>query len=341
MWRLKLIFHVLVFSLFSNLSDSKDSGTGSSEDGDRPSNRLDMLDRAERGGDGRDSEWSESRPGSGPGSPEMFDRPPMGHPHPLLHPAALHHFRPPMLSSGHPADALLHHHHQQLQQQHSQAISAAGASTNTTNVINKPRIWSLADMASKESSNGAVNKDEAGQNRNSSPSAGSNGRPYSPNGGGKIVSPLAGRLPMHGSPYIRPEFYRNFYPQGAGGPMPNGNTSAEAALLESYQRTFGGLGPNGLPMHHPLNSMMSKVSAAGPHHFTPLSLTTAVAAAHSSANSHHHHHQGANPGGVSPSASSTSSIADAPVNVVSDSKCSNSNGSNSSARSAIDVVSKP
>lgn len=267
----------------------------------------------------------------------MFDRPPMGHPHPLLHPAALHHFRPPMLNSGHPADALLHHHHA-LQQQHQHHLAAsAGASTNTTNVINKPRIWSLADMASKEttSPNGASNKEhqESGHNSNNSPAS---GRPYSPNGGGggKIVSPLAGRMPMHGSPYIRPEFYRNFYPQGAG-PMPNGNTSAEAALLESYQRTFGGLGPNGLPMHHPLNTMMSKVSAAGPHHFSPLSLTTSVAA-NSSSNSH----QGANAGGVSPSASSTSSIADHPVNVVGDSKCSNSNGSSASNRSAIDVVSK-
>lgn len=275
----------------------------------------------------------------------MFDRPPMGHPHPLLHPAALHHFRPPM--GGHPADALLHHHHnlQQQQQHHlaGQALSSAGASTNTTNVINKPRIWSLADMASKEtSSNG--NKEESGPNSNNSQSSpNNNGRPYSPNGGGKIVSPLAGRMPIHGSPYIRPEFYRNFYPQMG----PNGNTSAEAALLESYQRTFGGLGPNGLPMHHPLNTMISKVTAAGPHHFTPLSLTTsgaaaaaaAAAAAHnnnanSSANSHH------NAGGVSPSASSTSSIADHPVNL-GDSKCSNSNGSSASGRSAIDVVSKP
>lgn len=270
----------------------------------------------------------------------MFDRPPMGHPHPLLHPAALHHFRPPMLNSGHPADALLHHHHQALQQQQQQLAASAGASTHTTNVINKPRIWSLADMASKESTapNGASNKEQnvAGHNSNNSPSAGHNGRPYSPNGGGKIVSPLAGRLPLHGSPYIRPEFYRNFYPQGAG-PMPNGNTSAEAALLESYQRTFGGLGPNGLPMHHPLNTMMSKVSAVGPHHFSPLSLTTVASSANASSN----HHQGANPGGVSPSASSTSSIADAPVNVVGDSKCSNSNGSSASGRSAIDVVSKP
>lgn len=251
---------------------------------------------------------------------------------------------------GHPADALLHHHN--LQQQHhlaGQALSSAGASTNTTNVINKPRIWSLADMASKEtSSNGSSNKEESGHNsNNNNQHSNSNGRPYSPNGGGgKIVSPLAGRLPIHGSPYIRPEFYRNFYQQG--GPN-NGNTSAEAALLESYQRTFGGLGPNGLPMHHPLNTMISKVTAAGPHHFTPLSLTTSGAAAaaaaaaaqqnhaNSSSNSHHN----ANAGGVSPSASSTSSIAETPMNLGGESKCSNSNGSSASGRSAIDVVSKP
>lgn len=268
----------------------------------------------------------------------MFDRPPMGHPHPLLHPAALHHFRPPLLSSGHPADALLHHnlHHQQQQQQ----AASAGGSTNTT--INKPRIWSLADMASKESSspsNGS--KDEPGNpghNSNSQSSPGNhlhNGRPYSPSGGGKIVSPLAGRLPIHGSPYVRPEFYRNFYPQGA--PTSNGNMSAEAALLESYQRTFGGLGPNGLSMHHPLNSMLHKVTAAGPHHFSPLSLTTAVAA-HNHANASSNSHQGANQGGVSPSASSTSSIADNPVNTVpvsGDSKCSNSNGSNASSAASV------
>lgn len=206
----------------------------------------------------------------------------------------------------------------------------------------------MADMASKETTgvpaNGKDSTNEAGPNSNSSPSTGTpNGRPYSPNGGGgggKILSPLAGRLPLHGSPYIRPEFYRSFYPQGAG-PMPNGNTSAEAALLESYQRTFGGLGPNGLPMHHPLNSMMSKVSAAGQHHFTPLSLTT-MATGGGGVNVSGHRESGisASGGGVSPSASSTSSMADGPVNVVGDSKC-NSNGSSASVRSAIDVVSKP
>uniref|UniRef100_A0A1B0EWI7 Homeobox domain-containing protein n=2 Tax=Lutzomyia longipalpis TaxID=7200 RepID=A0A1B0EWI7_LUTLO len=240
-----------------DLLDSKDSGTGSSEDGDRPSNRLEMLDRS-GAGDGRDSEWSESRPGSGPGSPEMYDRPTVNHP--LLHPAALH-FRPPTSS---PPDG----------------GPPPGASTNPS-VISKPRIWSLADMASKES------KDHSPEPPPPTSAAAAAALYCGP---GKIMSPLAGRMPLHHpSPYARPEFYRTFY-----GPAHLTAGPPDMALIESYQRTFGAsLAHNGLPMNHPLSSVISK-AAAGQPPFAPLSLTTNVA-------------NTAPPPGASPSASSTSS----------------------------------
>uniref|UniRef100_A0A0A9VZE3 Homeobox protein araucan n=1 Tax=Lygus hesperus TaxID=30085 RepID=A0A0A9VZE3_LYGHE len=94
--------------------DSKDSGTGSSEDGDRGSHRLEFErssgaggERGERGDTG--SEWSESRPDS----PEcLFLHPPTGYPR----------FSSP----------------------------PSGTPPATT----KPRIWSLADMANnKEDTN--------------------------------------------------------------------------------------------------------------------------------------------------------------------------------------------
>lgn len=71
--------------------------------------------------------------------------------------------------------------------------------------------------------------------------------PYgSGNGGGKIVSPLASRLPPHhplhpamhtGGQFVRPhpDFYRNFY--GASHLGTN-----DMALLESYSRTLGSFG---------------------------------------------------------------------------------------------------
>ncbi|GAB0092178.1 Iroquois-class homeodomain protein [Sergentomyia squamirostris] len=246
-----------------DLLDSKDSGTGSSEDGDRPSNRLDMLDRSTDRGDGRDSEWSESRPGSGPGSPEMFDRP--GVHHPLLHPAALH-FRPPTSS---PPDS----------------GPPPGASTNSS-VISKPRIWSLADMASKESKEQSPPPPSA--------AAAAAAALYGPGGPGKIMSPLAGRLPLHHpSPYARPDFYRTFY-----GPAHLPAAPPDVALIESYQRTFGAsLAHNGLPMNHPLSTMISKAASSGQPPFAPLSLTTTNVASVNTAP----------PPGASPSASSTSS----------------------------------
>ncbi|CRL00333.1 CLUMA_CG013606, isoform A [Clunio marinus] len=203
--------------------DMLDSGTGSSEDGDRPS-RMDLMDRPP----GNHNEWNESRNGSGPNSPDIYDRPGLPHPHPLFHPSALHHLRPPHQTGSPP--------------------NQTSTGNTNSNSINKPRIWSLADMASKE------NKDEPSNLSTNS------GNPYhsSP---GKIISPLAARglHPLH-HPYMRPELYRNFYPTAAhlaGNPH-------EAAIFESYQRTFG-------PLHNgvPLSSVLSK----GPP-FGPLSLTT-------------------------------------------------------------------
>lgn len=68
--------------MFFFIADSKDSGTASSEDGDRPPHSRLAPDTP--------SEWSESRPDSGPDSPEIYERPP--------HPA----FLPPR-SSGSPS----------------------------------------------------------------------------------------------------------------------------------------------------------------------------------------------------------------------------------------------
>ncbi|XP_050074262.1 homeobox protein araucan [Anopheles maculipalpis] len=234
--------------------DSKDSGTGSSEDGDRPS-RLDMLDRP--GG----SEWNGSRNGSGPNSPDIYDRGVPGHHHhPLLHPSNFPPHLRPAIST--PPDVV-------------------HTPSGSTNPSTKPRIWSLADMASKES------KDSD----SSSPTAGGYPSP------GKIpVTPLAGRglNPLHHHPYMRPEFYRNLY----GHHLAPG--SPEVSLLESYQRTFGATigAHNGLPVS--ISPLISKASGSGPP-FAPLSLTTANHHLHQQQHSHT-----APPPGASP-ASSTSS----------------------------------
>jgi len=204
------------------------------------------------------SDWNESRNGSGPNSPDIYDRPGLHPPHPLFHPAALHHLRPP-LQTGSPTNQT--------------------TSGNTEPNANKPKIWSVAAMASKEN-----NKDESNGTSNSASIYHS-----SP---GKILSPLAARglHPLH-HPYIRPELYRNFYgPSAAHLASPH-----DAALLESYQRTFGNLGHNGIPL---------TVLPKGPP-FGPLSLTTSPSINN---NNHHHHHPlaVAQPPRASP-ASSTSS----------------------------------
>ncbi|XP_044734459.1 homeobox protein caupolican [Chrysoperla carnea] len=155
-----------------DILDSKDSGTASSEDGDRPP----------RGG----SEWSGSRPDS----PElMYDRPPHHHPA----------FLPP------------------------QGTSPPRLSAPTSAGTGKPRIWSLADMASKESE--------------SSPQT--VGSAFYSTAASRLVPPpgFTARLPPPGMPpYVRPhDFYRSIY-----GAAPGGSTGPpDVALLESYTRSLG------------------------------------------------------------------------------------------------------
>lgn len=212
-----------------------------------------MLDRPEG-----NSEWSESRPGSANGSPDVYDRPGGGHP--LIHPAALHHFRPP---AGSPPDNNNHPHH------------TPGNSTNS-NVMNKPRIWSLADMASKET------KESGGEGISPPTSLYAHSQHSSP---GKLLSPLAGRMTNY-SPYTRPELYRGFY-----GPAAAHLHGPPSEFLEHHQRSFGAtLAHNGLGV----NPLLWKAAvSSGSQPFAPLSLTT--------------NHQTAPPSGVSPSASSSSS----------------------------------
>lgn len=216
---------------------------------------MDMIDRPS----GNHGDWNESRNGSGPNSPDIYDRPGLPHPHPLFHPAALHHLRPPHSNSSTPNPA-----------------QTAAGNTNQ-NSISKPRIWSLADMASKET------KDEP------SNLSSNTGNPYH-SSSGKILSPLAARglHPLH-HPYMRPELYRNFY--GPTAAHLTGNPH-DAALFESYQRTFGASLHNGMSSV-PLGSVLSKGQPFG-----PLSLTTS---------SPSHNAPTAQPPRASP-ASSTSSI---------------------------------
>lgn len=175
-------------------TDSKDSGTASSEDGDRSTHhRLDIVDRPVGGGTAdTGSEWSESRPDSEPDSPEcLYDQRPPPH---LLHPAYHGHLHPSSRLHS-PSSPTLHHQ------------------TESSSPITKPRIWSLADMATKE---------------NDVRTSISSSSVYS---GSKIVSSLAGRGSIpHPVNYARQhqEFYRNLYAPHLAGD-----------ILESYSRTFG------------------------------------------------------------------------------------------------------
>lgn len=185
--------------------------SGSSEDGDHRPSRLDMLDHQ-----------TESHSPERTGPPHQ-----MFHGKETFHPGMyLHHLRPPMVSP----------------------ITKITTTPSSSNAINKPRIWSLADMASKESKDDSPTS--VGEQYNST--------------AGKIMSPLAGRgfHPMH-HPYMRPELYRGFYGPSAAHLA---ETSPDA-LLESYQRTFG------LPSGAQIGPLMSK-----PPQFGPLSLTTSAPA---------------------------------------------------------------
>nr|XP_022913992.1 homeobox protein caupolican [Onthophagus taurus] len=199
-----------------DILDSKDSGTASSEDGDRPSNpRL---------GPDTSSEWSESRPDSGPDSPEcLYDR---------NHPAYL-----PQRSSGSPPP-----------------ISGSSSS--------KPRIWSLADMASKESE---TTTPTSLASFYSSPAA-------------RLVPPLGSRLPpptLHTGPYARPpDLYKIYGPavaQHIAASAASG-TPPDVSLLETYSRLPGAslmtANPGGLKS----TATSSSGSSGAP--LLPLGLTT-------------------------------------------------------------------
>lgn len=192
---------------------------------------MDLMDRPS----GNHGDWNESRNGSGPNSPDIiYDRNP--HPAHVFNPTVLS-LRPPHPGAGSPTNP-------------PQTVSG-----NTNPNVSKPRIWSLADMASKE------NKDETTH------STINNGNSYNASMHGKILSPLAARglHPLH-HPYMRPELYRNFY-----NPATAHLTASphDTAILESYQRTFNAtLAHNGIPGGMPLSSVLK----GSP--FGPLSLTT-------------------------------------------------------------------
>lgn len=263
--------------------DSKDSGTASSEDGDRPMHARPAGDTG--------SEWSESRADSGPDSPELLgerelrDRPPYPHPlHPAYHGLPFPPGRLPPPPTTPPS-----------------STTTPGASTP-----GKPRIWSLADMASKDS--------DHPHHPHHGPPPGHPGFYPSP---GKLISPLASRgvgpvgpvgLPhphlhpaaaaMHAGSFAaraaQQEFYRSFYGSAAGHP-------SSAALLETYSRTFGAAGvpANGAPpppgMNPALSSVLSKAGMA------------AVAAAVSGVDSNPLNGLASQQASVNPGASSSSS----------------------------------
>ncbi|KAJ6642460.1 Homeobox protein araucan [Pseudolycoriella hygida] len=173
---------------------SKDSGTVSSEDGDNHKSHR----------------LNDNHPGSGSPSPDICDKP--GGVYPLYHPAALHHYRPTM---GSPLD--IKH-----------------TPSGSTNPNSKPRIWSLADMASKEE---------------------------------KESSDLKHPSFYQTGPVSKPDIYRNF-----NGPPTMPVSHPDYVLLESYQRALAAHN-NGLSASmHP--SLMSKSSSEHNLSFAPLSLTT-------------------------------------------------------------------
>lgn len=201
---------------------------------------------------------SESRPGST--SPDVCNRPGMGG-YPLYHPANLQHYRPP----------------HEIKQ-------TPGGSTNS-NLNSKPRIWSLADMASKDEKDSPDAKH--------APTTLPPGL-YPPSAAGKIISPLPSR--MHYNPYFKPDMGKDLYRNFNSSMPPH---VRDYALLESYQRALESV--------HPLSVISKSMEANGPS-FAPLSLTTNNNNNNNNNNHHHHNHTAGLPtAGVSPSASSTSS----------------------------------
>ncbi|XP_076649402.1 iroquois-class homeodomain protein mirror [Halictus rubicundus] len=225
--------------------DSKDSGTGSSEDGERPAHRMELLGTSGSSGgvQGRtESEWSESRADSGPDSPEcLYDQREPRHPLQLQHPAYLSSSHGRLLRHPSPESTSPSSHH---------LPPSTSAPSTVSGVTTKPRIWSLADMASKDGEQ--QRPTPTTMTGLSSPYSGSSGGGGGVaggggggGGGGKLVSPLASRLPPHhplhpamhsGTQFVRPhpDFYRNLYGASHLG-------SGDMSLLETYSRTLGGL----------------------------------------------------------------------------------------------------
>lgn len=198
---------------------------------------------------------NESRPGST--SPDI--RPSAGG-YPLYHPAASLYYRQPVDMKHTP-----------------------GGSTNHS-LNSKPRIWSLADMASKEEKQPTDTKQ--------TPSSAALPGLYPSSAAGKIISPLPSRMPY--APFFKPDMskdiYRNFNP-------PHLPVRHEyGAFLESYQRALDAVS-------HPLTSVISKSMENNNQSFAPLSLTTN----NNNTSSNNNHTAGLSAAGVSPSASSTSS----------------------------------
>lgn len=213
-----------------------------------------------------ESEWSESRADSGPDSPEcLYDQREPRHPLQLQHPAYLtpNHgrlLRHPSPESTSPSSQ---HHH---------LPPSTSASSTGSAVTTKPRIWSLADMASKDGDQ--QNPNSVTMTGIASPYSGTGGGgggvvSTAGGGGGKLVSPLASRLPPHhslhpvihpGTQFVRPhpDFYRNLYGASHLG-------SGDISLLESYSRTLGGLSGVMPPSTAPsiLTSSSSSISASG------------------------------------------------------------------------------
>jgi len=233
------------------VADSKDSGTVSSEEGDRTAHhRLQLLERGPCGGGGpgaggggldTGSEWSESRPES----PEcLFER----QPH-LLH---------PLYNSG------------LLGPNPSSSLSPPPPSGASTSNPSKPRIWSLADMASKDSDVHHLTTPVSTSAFYSAAVA-----------AGKLISPVANRGPLHphylhpsvhqpAGSYVRPthhDFYRSFFKPATH--LAGGGNVGDVSLLETYSRTFcAGLGTGGSSAGAPgtditpLSSVLSKAAVA-------------------------------------------------------------------------------
>lgn len=191
----------------------------------------------------------------------------LAHTHPFFHPSALQHLRPPI---GTPPDS----------------------NHNTTpNTNNKPRIWSIADLASKEnpSSKDRDRDDNNTYAQNSSP--------------GKIVSPLA-RGHLYAHPYLsRPEAYRGVYP-----------SPHDIAAIEQYQRY---LAANGI-------SASTLMASAARSPFAPFNLTTTAPNLSSSSSSNNNnnnspHHPSMRASSPASSTSSTDqeiSVSDKPTALV-------------------------